>query len=368
MTDKFIPVYSPSLLGNESKYVNECLETGWISSKGTFVGRFENSFNQYLGSSVSSTSVCNGTVALHLALLALGIGRGDEVIVPTLTYIASVNAIAYVGATPVFVDSVSDTWNMDIDQIESKINERTKAILAVHLYGAPCEMSRLVEICQIYGLKLIEDVAEALGSQIDGKFAGTFGDVGTFSFFGNKTITTGEGGMIVSSQHDLIERISFLKSQAVSLNKQYWHDEIGYNYRMTNICAAIGLAQMERIQPILESKRRIASWYESDLEDLPIVFQCEKPGSIHSHWMVSILFESKGIRDGIRESLRISEIETRPLFFPAHVMPAFKTNERYPISEELSKRGINLPSFPSLTRDQVSKISHVIRLKLNEIT
>ena len=261
----YIPIYKPILAGNESSYVHSCLDSGWISSKGKFVGQFEATFEDYLQSGYA-TSVCNGTVALHLALHSLGIGDGDEVIVPTLTYIASVNAIAYVGASPVFVDSNPETWNLDVSMIEEKITDKTKAIMAVHLYGAVCDMEILHEICNRHDLLLIEDVAEAFGSQYNNRYAGTFGDMATFSFFGNKTITTGEGGMVVSRLKRRSARAAYLKSQAVSTKREYWHEEIGFNYRMTNICAAIGLAQIEQADSIIAAKRKLASWYMQELD------------------------------------------------------------------------------------------------------
>ncbi len=254
-----IPVYQPFLAGREKEYVNQCLDTKWISSKGDFVTRFEKEFAAYIEVGYATT-VSNGTVALHLALLSLGLGSGDEVIVPTFTYIASVNAIAYVGATPVFVDAENNFWNIDPDSIVAKITAKTKAILVVHLYGAPCELEKIVQICKKYNLLLIEDVAEAFGSKYHGKYLGTFGDLATFSFFGNKTITTGEGGMVVSNQKSLIDRVAYLKAQAVSPAREYWHDEIGFNYRMTNICAAIGVAQLEQADQIIQKKRMIAEW------------------------------------------------------------------------------------------------------------
>mgnify|MGYP000636360975 FL=1 len=261
-----IPVYQPSLTGNEKKYVNDCLDSNWISSKGKYVSLFEKEFANYLHVDYA-TGVCNGTVALHLALIALGIGTGDEVIVPTLTYIASVNAIAYTGARPVFVDSLPDTWQIDPQEVRRSITPQTKAIMAVHLYGHPCEMSVLKEIADEHRLFLIEDCAEAIGSKYQGRHVGTFGDVATFSFYGNKTITTGEGGMVITNDQTIFERAVHFKGQGLAKYRQYWHDVIGYNYRMTNICAAIGLAQLERIDDILSKKCRIAELYQELLKD-----------------------------------------------------------------------------------------------------
>ncbi len=362
---KAIPVYQPDLFGNEKRYVNECLDSNWISSKGLFIERFENLFCEKLNIQFS-TSVSNGTVALHLALLALGIGPEDEVIVPTLTYIASVNAIAMVGAKPVFVDSLKDTWNIDPSRLEEKINAKTKAILAVHLYGSSCDMDQLLKLCEKNKLFLIEDSAEAFGTEYKGKAAGSFGDVSTFSFFGNKTITTGEGGMVASNNKNIIEKVSHLKNQAVSKNREYWHDELGYNYRMTNICAAIGLAQLERADEILDKKFLLADLYHRELDGYNLNFQCCPKDSVNSFWMISICLENIETRDRTREKLKKSLIETRPIFYPAHIMPFFKTKEQHIIAESIASRGINLPSFPSLKKEDVKLICDEIKKSLHQ--
>jgi perosamine synthetase len=360
MKEKYIPVYQPTLSGNEKVYVNQCIDSSWISSKGQFVERFEKEFSEFIEAPYATT-VSNGTVALHLALLALGVGYGDEVLVPTLTYIATVNAIAMVGATPVFVDSLSDTWNIDPTLIEAKITAKTKAIMVVHLYGAPCEMNAITSICQKHKLFLIEDAAEAFGSKYKGKFVGTFGDISTFSFFGNKTITTGEGGMVVTKTKNLYDKCTYLKSQAVSKEKEYWHDEVGYNFRMTNICAAIGVAQLENAIETIQRKVFLANWYKEFLKDLPITFQCDIENSLNSYWMVSILVEDEIKRDGLRKFLKEGNIETRPLFYPAHSMPVFKKETSFPVAENISMRGMNLPSFPQLSKSEVIQICSRIK-------
>ena len=265
-----IPVYKPFINGNEKKYINECIDSSWISSKGSFINKFENEFSRYINIKHSS-SVCNGTVAIHLGIEALVITSGDEVIVPTFTYIASVNAIAYSGAKPVFVDSLIDTWNLDPVEIEKKITNKTKAILVVHLYGASCEMDKILELCKKYNLFLIEDTAEAFGSKYKNKYLGTFGDISTFSFFGNKTITTGEGGMVCTKNKLLNDKVNKLKNQGVSLEKEYWHNILGYNYRMTNICAAIGLAQLETADLIIKKKYEISEHYKRELNESGLI-------------------------------------------------------------------------------------------------
>jgi perosamine synthetase len=350
------PVYRPSLIGNEKKYVNECLESTWISSLGRFVGEFENEFSSYTGIKYSS-GVCNGTVALHLALEALGIDDGDEVIVPTLTYIASVNAITYTGAKPIFVDSLKDTWQMDPEDVQDKINSKTKAILCVHVYGHSCEMSKIMEIAKANNLFVIEDCAEAIGTTYNGQHVGTFGDVATFSFYGNKTITTGEGGMVSTNNRALDERIRHLKGQGLAKYREYWHDVIGYNYRMTNICAAIGLAQLERIEEIITKKRLIADWYKDAFKNTGFEFHKENDNVKHSYCMNTILIPDHFDRELLKKYLVDKGIETRPMFYPIHTMPIYsKKYEKHEVAEKLSRLGMNLPSYPTLNQKDIEFI------------
>ncbi|AFW95341.1 DegT/DnrJ/EryC1/StrS aminotransferase [Anabaena sp. 90] len=359
-----IPVYQPSLTGNEKKYVNDCLDSNWISSKGKYVSLFEKEFANYVDVKYA-TGVSNGTVALHLALVALGIGTGDEVIVPTLTYIASVNTIVYTGATPVFVDSLPDTWQIDPEEVRKSITPRTKAIMAVHLYGHPCEMSVLKEIADAHKLFLIEDCAEAIGSKYQGNHVGTFGDIATFSFYGNKTITTGEGGMLVTNDQTIFERAVHFKGQGLAKYREYWHDVIGYNYRMTNICAAIGLAQLERINDFLSKKRQIAELYKELLKDTEFKVHPEVGDVFHSYWMVSILISQANQRDTVREHLSEAGIETRPVFYPVHTMPMYTQKyQKHQVAEDIGWRGINLPSYPDLSPEQIDYICN----NLKEIT
>jgi len=358
---QMIPVYQPSLCGKEREYVIDCLDSSWISSKGKYIDLFEKAFAEYTGIKYGA-SVCNGTVALHVALKALGIGQGDEVIVPTFTYIASVNAIAYTGASPVFVDSLPETWQMDPADVRRKISNRTKAIMVVHLYGHPCDMLFLKNIVEEKNLIMIEDCAEGIGSRVEGKHVGGFGDIAAFSFFGNKTITTGEGGMVLTNNKKLHENIVHLKGQGLAKDRQYWHDAIGYNYRMTNICAAIGLAQMERIEIFIERKLEIANRYRMAFNGTNILFHKQDKGVSHSYWMCSVLIEEATKRDELREYLAEKGIETRPLFFPAHTMPIYShlAKSDYPVAEDIAMRGINLPSYPSLTNSQIDYICEMI--------
>ncbi len=360
MPDYKIPIYKPHLGGNEKKYVNECLDSTWISSRGKFISEFEQGFAGYIDIGHAAT-VSNGTVALHLALLALGIGAGDEVIVPTLTYIASANSITYTGATPVFVDSLASTWQMDPADVRRKITNRTKAIMVIHLYGHPCDMDEILAIAREYNLYVIEDCAEAFGTLYKGRHVGSFGHIGTFSFFGNKTITTGEGGMVVTNDSTLFDRAVHFKGQGLALHRQYWHDVIGYNYRMTNICSAIGLAQLEQADQFIKNKRRVSEWYVRGLEDLPVETHGEHADAYHSYWMFSILVKDEADRDPLRDHLDKLGIETRPLFYPVHTMPMYADKfQRFPVAENLGRRGINLPSWPMLELEQVQSVCSAI--------
>ncbi len=356
-----IPIYRPSLDGNEKTYVDECLDSSWISSKGKFIQLFEDSFMNFTGVP-HATSVSNGTVALHLALVALGIRQGDEVIVPSFTYIASVSAISHCGATPVFVDSMRGTWQMDPEDVRRRITQRTKAIMVVHLYGHPCDMDLLTAIAKENGLFIVEDCAEAFGSLYRGRHVGTFGDIATFSFYGNKTITTGEGGMVVARDRVLHDWIYHLKMHGVSREREYWHDALGFNYRMTNICAAIGLAQIEKAEEKIRKKRQIADWYADGLARSSVEGHQEAPEVFHSYWMYSVLVERASIREKLRDHLRVAGIETRPTFHPAHTMPMYSGSKQHlQVAEDIASRGINLPSWPGLTHDQVSEICSQIQ-------
>lgn len=362
------PVYRPDLSGNEKAYVSECLDSSWISSRGDFIKRFEAAFADYVATP-HATSVCNGTVALHLALMAAGIGPGDEVIVPTLTYVASVNAIAMVGAVPVFVDSDPQTWQMDVADVDDKLTTGTRAVMAVHLYGQACDIAALRELCDRRNLRLVEDCAEAFGTLVDGRHVGTFGDVATFSFFGNKTITTGEGGMVVSRDDELAAKAVLLKNQGLSSQREYWHEVIGYNYRMTNVAAAIGLAQLERADDILARKRQLATWYRQGLQGLPVSVHEERPGTRHSYWMCSLLVHESARRGPLRDFLHRNGVETRPLFNLAHTMPMYRDlapDGRFPVASRLAACGMNLPSYPALAQEDVSAICGFIRRFFDE--
>ncbi len=361
---KPIPVSKPALIGNEKKYVLDCLESSWISSNGKYIELFEKSLAEYVGVK-HALSCCNGTVALHLALLALGIGPGDEVIVPTLTYVATANAVVYTGATPVLADSEPDTGNIDSEKIERLITKRTKAIITVPLYGHPCDMDAIMGIAKKHDLYVIDDAAEALGSRYKGRMCGSIADISTFSFYGNKTIATGEGGMVVTHDDELAAKVRLLKGQGMDPKRRYWFPVVGYNYRMTNIEAAIGLAQLQNIGKFLEKRRLIARWYSENLKDIPgITLPIEKDYALHSYWMYTILIEDGfgKVRDAVMELLQKNRIETRPMFYPMHVMPVHKGDSNKLIcAEEIASKGMNLPTFYELTREDVEFIAEVLK-------
>jgi perosamine synthetase len=363
-----IPVCEPLIAGRELEYVLDCMRSGWISSKGKYIGEFERRFSEYCRCS-EGISTTNGTSALHLALASIGIKKGDEVIVPAFTMISTVLAIVYCGATPVLVDVEPDTGNMDPHLIEEMVGPKTRAIMPVHIYGHPCDMSPILSIARKYGLYVVEDAAEAHGAEYKGKRAGGIGDVGCFSFYGNKIITTGEGGMVVSNDEEVITNARLLKDLAFSSDNRYLHERQGFNYRMTNVQAAIGLGQLERIGQLVEIRRSNAIKYNGLLEGVEgITLPVEKPWAKNVYWMYSIRVEEDfGIdRDHLRIELDKKGIDTRSFFIPMHMQPAFLSTglfkgEVYPISEGLSKRGLYLPSSPQLTDGQIRYICETIR-------
>lgn len=360
-----IPVAAPALIGNEKKYVNDCMESGWISSAGKYIELFESGFAEFCNVK-HAIACCNGTVALHLALVALGVEPGDEVIVPTLTFVATANAVTYCGARPVFVDSEAKTWNLDAAQVEAKITPRTKGIIAVHLYGHPAEMSVLREIADRHNLFLLEDAAEAHGAVCDGKVVGSLGDAAAFSFYANKIITTGEGGMVVTNDDALAKKARLLHGQGMDATRRYWHPVVGFNYRMMNLPAAIGLAQLEKIDFQLEARRRVAELYTNRLREIPgIVLQTEQPWARHVHWMFSIVLEPDFwlARDSIIETLGKQGIETRPLFYPAHSLPPYINSvggEKFPVADHLSAHGLSLPTWAGLTENDADEVCRAL--------
>ncbi len=363
-----IPIYQPTLKGNEKKYVQDCLDTSWISSKGKYVEEFESLFAKYVGSN-AAVSVCNGTVAIHLALAALGIGVGDEVIVPTLTYIASANPIKYLGATPVFVDSENDSWQISPADVINKITANTKAIVVAHLYGHPVDMYSIMRIAEEHNLWVLEDCAEAFGSRINDIHVGNFGHVSTYSFYGNKTITTGEGGMVVTNNYDLQDRLLRLRGQGLAKDRIYWHDLIGFNYRMTNICAAIGVAQLEYADETILSKVSLAKNYDKlFLGSNVVTHSVVSDIYYHTYWMYSIRVP-QGMRDALMLFLDEKGIETRPVFYPIHSMPPYSVdNGQYPNANLISASGMNLPSWPGLTYSQQAYIVDCVLLGIKALS
>jgi perosamine synthetase len=362
-----IPVANPVFIGNEKKYVDDCMESGWISSAGKYVELFETGFAEFCGVK-HAIACCNGTVALHLALLAFGVQPGDEVIVPTLTFVATANAVAHCGAHPVFVDSEPETWNLDPNQVEVKITPRTKGIIAVHLYGHPAKMRELKEIARRHNLFLLEDAAEAHGAMCDGNIVGSLGDAAAFSFYANKIITTGEGGMVVTDDDALAQRARLLRGQGMDPNRRYWHPIVGYNYRMMNLPAAIGLAQLEKIDRQIELRLRIAELYRERLQDVTgLTWQVEQTWARHVYWMFSVVLEKElwGKRDVIIKMLGEHGVETRPVFYPAHSFPSYIDSvggESFPVAENLSGGGISLPTWAGLTEDDIDYVCRAVRL------
>lgn len=359
-----IQIAKPKLIGNELQYVTDCIESGWISSAGEYVNRFETAFAQRMQVAHAS-ACCNGTVALHLALLALGIGPGDEVIVPTLTYIASANAVVYCGATPVFVDVEADTMNMSPECVAKAITTRTKAIIAVHLYGHPADMDALKAICDPYGIRIVEDAAEAHGAMIGDRVTGSFGDLATFSFFGNKIMTTGEGGMVTTNSPDLDGYVRLFKGQGQDPHRRYWFPVVGYNYRMTNVAAALGLGQLETLDVHLADRRRVGDAYDQLLRghDL-ITLPATRDGYTNVRWLYTVVIDerSKLSRDDLMAAMADSGIETRPVFYPMHHLPPYlDASTRMPVADRLSAQGISLPTHGYLDDDQLERISETLR-------
>ncbi|MFX1534862.1 MAG: DegT/DnrJ/EryC1/StrS family aminotransferase [Promethearchaeota archaeon] len=363
-----IPVCVPLLGEKEVEYATDCIKTNWISSKGRYVEEFENKFAKYCNCKYGITTT-NGTTAIHLALASIGLKRGDEVIVPAFTMIGSVFPIIYCGARPVLVDAESETWNMDTSQIEERITGKTKAIMPVHIYGHPCNMDNIMSLAKEHGLFVIEDAAEAHGAEYAGKKAGGIGDAGCFSFYANKIITCGEGGMIVTNNEEIAEKAKTLRDLSFPKGERvYLHSEVGYNYRMTNIQAAIGLAQLERIDDFVAMRRKNAALYNDLLADVDgIGLPPEKEWAKSVYWMYSVLIEPAfGLsRDELTRSLKNRQIETRPFFIPMDKQPVFKDKrffkgETYPVASELSRKGMHLPSSSGLETAEIQYICNAI--------
>lgn len=357
-----ISVAEPDLSGNEMRYLQECIRTGWVSARGPMVERFEKAFAAICGVS-HAVSTSSGTAALHLVLAALGVGPGDEVIVPVLTYVATANAVVYCGARPVFVDVTSDTWTIDPEQIRPKISPKTRAIIPVHLFGHPAEMEEILRLARRYDLFVIEDAAEAVGTTYRGRPVGSLGTAGCFSFFANKLITTGEGGMVTTNDAFLAAQLRSLRNQAVSLEEPYYHSGLGFNYRMTALQAAVGLGQVERIDHLFARKREIARLYRKYLTGRQgIILPVEEVGSSHAYWMFSIVLTDQyplSVPE-LRRRLSQAIIETRPFFVPLSLQPHLRDGQSYPVAERLARQGLMLPSGVKLTEGEINYICEII--------
>ncbi len=368
---EFIPVCEPLLGGNELKYITEAVETGWISSSGKYVTQFEEAFAKYCGVKYG-VAVCNGTVAIHLALAALGIGKGDEVIIPSFTMIATAFAVCYTGAVPVFVDADKETFNIDVNKIEEKITPRTKAIIPVHIFGNPCDMDAITSIAKKHNLYIIEDAAEAHGAEFAGKKAGSFSDIACFSFFANKNLTTGEGGMVVTDSEENYKKCRYFKNMCfpVDAPRVYSHEDIGFNYRMSNLHAAIGLAQTEKADEYRDMRIKNAKLYMEKLSGCPgIIFQKDQANGLNVHWMNTIVInpsEYGHTKDELVAHLKENGIDTRLLFVSMHRQKSLKDfgcdcSGEYPVTDWLTENGFYLPSASSLTEKQIDYICSIIK-------
>jgi len=377
-----IPIYTIKLGKKEKQYVNLCLDTGWISSSGSFVGKFEEAFAKFIGVKYA-LAVVNGTSALHLLALASGIKKDDEVIIPDYTFISTALSISYTGAKVVPIDADKDTWNIDPKQIEKAITNKTKAIIPVDIYGLPANYEEIEKIAKKHNLLILEDSAEAFGSKYKRKMAGSFGDGAIFSLYGNKTITTGEGGMLVTNSKKIYENAKLLSNYGREKKGQYINKTLGFNYHMTNIQGAIGLAQIEKADKVIKRKIEIKNLYQKFLKDIPgISFQKEDKNSINVCWLISIVIDEKDFgksKDKLSEELNKKGIDTRNFFYPIHLQPMYRLSEEktsycsnevrtqnestntFPISNYLYKSGLSLPSYPSLKNEEIKLICKITK-------
>lgn len=359
VSGRVVRVSEPDLRGNELKYVSDCVRTGWISSGGAYIKRFEDEFSRKAGAA-HGVSVTSATTALHLAFAVLGIGRGDEVIMPTFTMIAAANMLRHLGAKPVFVDADPATWVMDAAAIARKITPRTKAIVAIHIYGYPADMDPIARLAKKHHLWLVEDAAEAHGALYKGKKIGSLSDVAAFSFYANKIVTTGEGGMLVTNNKEIASRARILRDHGFSPTARFWHEYAAFNYRMTNLQAAVGVAQMERFDALVAARIQNAKRYNALLKKIPgITLPPETKGVKNVYWMYGILIDEKKFgmsRNQLRGALAERGIETRSFFVPVHLQPVFydpRGREKYPVSEMLCERGLYLPQSSRLAEGDI---------------
>ncbi len=369
MLQNFVPVNEPLLDGNEKKYLNECIDTGWISSEGSFVKKFEDGIAKVCNRKYG-IAVCNGTAALDIAVKSLDLPPGSEVIMPTFTIISCAAAVVKNGLIPVLVDSDSITWNMDIDCIEKKITKKTKAIMIVHIYGLPVDVDPILKLAKKYNLKVIEDAAEAIGQTYNGLSCGSFGDISIFSFYPNKHITTGEGGMVVIDDEVLAEKCRSFRNLCFKKEKRFVHDELGFNYRFTNLQAAVGLAQLEKLTDHVNKKREIGKFYTEQFKDIKFLqLPLEKTGYAQNiYWVYGIVLKDDYPHDAefVMKELTKKGIGTRPFFWPMHEQPVFKKmglfeGESYPVAEKIARRGFYIPSGLGITDEQMNFVAEKLR-------
>jgi perosamine synthetase len=363
-----IPVNEPLFEGNEKKYLTQCIDTGWISSEGPFVKQFENQLAAHVRRK-HGIAVSNGSVALEAAIVALGIGEGDEVILPTFTIISCAVAIVRAGALPVLVDCEPDTWNMDVNQIEEKITPKTKAIMMVHIYGLPVDMTLVLALAEKYGLSIIEDAAEMIGQTYKGRACGSFGTISTFSFYPNKHITSGEGGMLLTDDDSLAERCRSLRNLCFQTQKRFVHKELGWNWRLSNLQAAVGVAQLERLDKLVARKCLMGQRYTELLSDIPEL-QLPVPKTDYAdniYWVYGLVLRNEVPFDAqeLMQRLKQYQIGTRPFFWPMHEQPVFQkkglfVGESYPIAEKIARRGFYIPSGVALTEEQIERIANTL--------
>ncbi len=370
-SEEFIPVCTPCFIGNEERYTSEAVRTAWVSSSGAYIEKFETSFSEYCGVRHGITT-SSGTTALHLALRALDIGPGDEVIIPDFTMVAVLAAVLYCGATPVFLDVAADTWCLDPEQLESRISKNTKAIVVVHTYGHPADMEAIRRITKGHDIAIVEDAAEAHGAEYRGVRCGNLSDISCFSFFGNKIMTTGEGGMVLTNDDTLAERCRYFKNLCFPATgpRDYVHEDLGYNYRMTNLQAAVGLAQVETIDQLVDRRIRNARFYNEELADVPgLQLPVEKDYAKNVYWMYGIVVDPQTFgcsRDQLMASLKERRIDSRYFFRPLHRQGLLKKCGHeiagdFPITEMLSERGLYLPSSSALTEAELSRVCQAIK-------
>jgi perosamine synthetase len=363
----FIPVNEPRLNGNELKYVTDCITSGWISSEGSYVKDFEQTFAKTVNRK-HAIAVSNGSAALDVAVVALDIGQGDEVIMPTFTIISCATAIVRAGAKPVLVDADAETWNMDVSQIENKITPNTKAIMVVHIYGLPVDMDKVMDLAKKYNLKVIEDTAEVHGQTYKGKLCGSFGDISTFSFYPNKHITTGEGGMVVCNDDKLAEKCKSLRNLCFLPHRRFYHEEMGWNLRLTNVQAAIGLAQIEQLEEHIKLKRIIGNSYNTELEgtegiQLPLK---KNDAAENIYWVYAIVLKNGQDAEAVMKALGDNQIGSRPFFLGMHEQPVFHKmglfkDEKYPVAEYIARHGFYIPSGLGLDLNKIPEIANVLK-------